>query len=51
MLYDMQTPVNCIEKNRVFSVEKSRDGNIFFTVDDAVYRMDNARKIQRLKGE
>lgn len=48
---DMQTPVNCIEKNRVFSVEKSRDGNIFFTVDDAVYRMDNARKIKRLKGE
>jgi len=36
---DMQSPVNCIEKNRVFSVEAGRSDNVFFTVDNAIYRM------------
>lgn len=48
---DMQPPINCIEKNRVFSVETGRNGNIFFTVDDAIYRMGNDGGIIKLKEE
>lgn len=48
---DMQPPINCIEKNRVFSVETGRNGNVFFTVDDAIYRMGNDGGIIKIKEE
>jgi len=48
---DMQPPINCIEKNRVFSVETGRNGNIIFTVGDEIYRMDKDGKIIKLKDE
>lgn len=48
---DMQPPINCIEKSRVFSVESGRNGNVFFTIDDAIYRMGHERKIVKIKAE
>jgi len=48
---DMQSPINCIEKNRVFSVETGQRGNIFFTVKDAVYRMGKNGEIIKIKNE
>jgi len=36
---DMKTKENCIDKNRVFSVETGRDSDILFTVSDAIYLM------------
>jgi len=36
---DMKAPFNCIEKNREFSVETGRDGQILFGVDDGVIHL------------
>ncbi|MEE4447677.1 DUF943 family protein [Serratia sp. C2(1)] len=36
---DMKTKFNCIDKNRVFSVENNRSNDILFTVHDGIYRM------------
>lgn len=39
---DMKTKVNCIEKDAVFSVDKSRNMGVIFTVYDGDdYRLDH----------
>ena len=42
---DMKPPVNCIEKNRVFSVSDSKNMGISFTTDAEIYRMRKNGKI------
>ncbi|CAI2013308.1 DUF943 family protein [Serratia plymuthica] len=36
---DMKTKLNCIDKNRVFSVKNNRSNDLLFTVHDGIYRM------------
>lgn len=44
---DMKPPINCIEKDRVFSVQTGRKGNLLFTVNDKIYRMKKNGEIVR----
>ena len=46
---DLEPPMNCIEKNRVFSVETGRNDNILLTVDDGIYRMKKDGTIVKIK--
>ncbi|WP_345829627.1 DUF943 family protein [Erwinia sp. HDF1-3R] len=46
---DMKPPVNCIEKDRVFSISSSKNRGIIFTVNDGEYRMEKDGKIIKLK--
>ncbi len=48
---DMQPPVNCIEKDRVFSISHSKNRGTIFTVDDGEYRMEKGGRIIKLKDE
>lgn len=48
---DMKTTVNCIDKDRIFSVEKDRQDNILFTLDDGLYRMGKDGQIVKLNRE
>jgi len=48
---DMKKPVNCIEKDRVFSISSSKNRGLIFTVDNGEYRMGKDGKIIKLKGE
>jgi len=42
---DMKTPINCIDKNKVFSVDKSRNMGISFSTSDQTYRTKENGKI------
>ncbi|MFZ4834667.1 DUF943 family protein [Rouxiella sp. Mn2063] len=42
---DMNTPINCIDKNKVFSIDKSRNMGISFSTGDQTYRMKENGKI------
>ncbi|WP_261641638.1 DUF943 family protein [Erwinia mallotivora] len=43
---DMKTPVNCIEKNAIFSVEKSPNlGTVYTVYNGGDYQLDNNGKI------
>ncbi|WP_034810070.1 MULTISPECIES: DUF943 family protein [Enterobacteriaceae] len=46
---DMNTKINCIDKNSVFTIRKSKNRGITFTVDDAIYREEENGKIVRLE--
>ena len=48
---DMQPPINCIEKERVFWVNYSKNRGIIFTTDDGEYRIGKDGKIIKLKDE
>ena len=48
---DINPPINCIEKDRVFIISYSKNRGVIFTVDDGEYRMENDGKIIKLKGE
>lgn len=48
---DMNPPVNCIEKDRVFSISSSRNRGTIFTLNDGEYRMKKEGKIIKLKKE
>lgn len=36
---DMKSPINCIEKEKVFTVSYGKNLGLSFTTDDAIYRM------------
>ncbi|MCX8967445.1 DUF943 family protein [Erwinia psidii] len=42
---DMNPPINCIEKDRVFWVSYSKNRGTIFTVNDGQYRINNEGKI------
>ncbi|WP_288497258.1 DUF943 family protein [uncultured Erwinia sp.] len=45
---DMKPSVNCIEKNQEFTVGKGLDNDIYFGVDDGIYRMkENGEMFKR----
>ncbi|SCC60327.1 DUF943 family protein [Kosakonia oryziphila] len=46
---DMKVKENCIDKNRVFSVETVNNGDTFFTVSDAIYLMENNGEMTKVK--
>ncbi|NIF60166.1 DUF943 family protein [Enterobacter sp. Ap-916] len=46
---DMNTKINCIDKNSVFTIRNSKNRGITFTVDDAIYREEENGKIVRLE--
>ncbi|WP_016671583.1 DUF943 family protein, partial [Yersinia pestis] len=48
---DMKTSKNCIDKNKVFSVENDRDKDILFSVYDGMYRLEKNGKIVKMKRE
>ncbi len=48
---DMKTSKNCIDKNKVFSVENDRDKDILFSVYDGMYRLEKNGKIVKIKRE
>ena len=48
---DMKTPINCIEKDRVFSISFSKNRGTIFTVNDGEYRLRTDGKIIKLKDE
>ncbi|CAI1515432.1 Enterobacterial putative membrane protein (DUF943) [Serratia quinivorans] len=44
---DMKTKFNCIDKNRIFSVENNKKNDTFFTVHDGIYRMNENGNIKK----
>lgn len=46
---DMKPPVNCIEKNQEFTVGKGLDNDIYFGVDDGIYRMKENGEMTKRK--
>ncbi|MEB6335209.1 DUF943 family protein [Serratia rhizosphaerae] len=45
---DMKTRVNCIEKDIVFSVSKSKNLGVVFFADGGIYRIDKNGKIAKV---
>ncbi|MBU3891618.1 DUF943 family protein [Serratia rhizosphaerae] len=45
---DMKTKVNCIEKDIVFSVSKSKNLGVVFFADGGIYRIDKNGKITKV---
>lgn len=48
---DMNTKINCIDKNRVFSVDKSRNMGISFIAQGGIYRMKKNGEIVKDNSE
>jgi len=48
---DMKPPVNCIEKDRLFSISYSKNRGTIFTVSDGEYRMEKNGEIIKLEDE
>jgi len=48
---DMSPPVNCIEKNRVFSISSGKNRVTIFTVSDGEYIMKDNSKVMKIKNE
>lgn len=48
---DMKPPVNCIEKERVFSVSFSKNRGTMFTGNDSEYRLKTNGEILKIEGE
>lgn len=48
---DMKNPKNCIDKNKLFSVENDRNNDILFSVYDGVYRMKKNGEMVKTKYE
>lgn len=48
---DMRTEKRCIDKNKIFSVERDRHGNTLFTVNDGRYQMNENGEVVRLSDE
>lgn len=48
---NMQPPINCIEKERVFWVSYSKNRGIIYTIDDGEYRTGKDGEIIKLKDE
>lgn len=48
---DMKTEERCIDKNKIFSVERDRHGNTLFTVNDGRYQMNENGEVVRLSDE
>lgn len=42
---DMKPPINCIEKNKVFSVSNSRNMGLSFTTNNSIYRIKKSGEI------
>ncbi|MGV3346572.1 DUF943 family protein [Enterobacteriaceae bacterium LUAb1] len=47
---DMKTEINCIDKNRIFSISNSKNRGTIFTVSDGEYHIKDG-KIVKLKRE
>ena len=45
---DMKTNINCIEKDIVFSVSKSKNLDVVFIVEHGIYRVDKNGKITKV---
>lgn len=45
---DMKTNINCIEKDIVFSVSKSKNLGVVFIVEHGIYRIDKNGKITKV---
>ncbi|WP_442801099.1 DUF943 family protein [Serratia rubidaea] len=45
---DMKTNINCIEKDIVFSVSKSKNLGVVFIVDNGIYRIDKNGRIVKV---
>ena len=45
---DMKTNINCIEKDIVFSVSKSKNLGVVFIVDNGMYRIDKNGRIVKV---
>lgn len=48
---DMSPPVNCIEKNRVFSISSGKNRGAIFTASDGEYIMKKNGEIIKIKNE
>ena len=48
---DMKLPINCIEKNKIFSVSNSRNMGISFVTHDEIYRMRKSGEIVKDKSD
>ena len=48
---DMKTEERCIDKNKIFSVERDRHGNTLFTVNDGRYQMNENGEVVGLSDE
>lgn len=48
---DLKAKENCIEKNRIFTVENDRSNDVVFTVYDARYHLNKNGEITKLKRE
>ncbi|MCX8967458.1 DUF943 family protein [Erwinia psidii] len=48
---DMKPPENCIDKNRIFSVDKSRNMGISFTTDSEIYQLKGNGEVVKVKLE
>ncbi|WP_434462565.1 DUF943 family protein [Serratia plymuthica] len=48
---DMNTSKNCIDKNKVFSVENDRNNDILFSVYNGIYHMKKNGKLVKTKYE
>lgn len=48
---DLKAKENCIEKNRLFTIENDRNHDVVFTVYDARYRLNKNGEITKLKRE
>ena len=48
---DMPPPINCIEKDRVFSISNSKNRGAIFTVNDGEYHIKKNGNIIKLKDE
>ena len=45
---DMETKVNCIEKDSVFRISNSKNRGLTFTFDDGIYRLEENGNIIRI---
>ncbi|QNQ19042.1 DUF943 family protein [Kosakonia sp. SMBL-WEM22] len=48
---DMKTEKRCVDKNKIFSVERDRNGDTLFTINDGRYRMNENGEVVRLSDE
>ena len=48
---DMKPPVNCIDKNKVFTAENDRNRGVLFVVKNGVYRINENDKIVKKNSE
>jgi len=48
---DIQTRTNCIDKDSVMMIKKSKNSGLYFIVDDGIYRINNDGKIIKSRSQ